>query len=84
MKGHFALGLLLLEMACTQPTGAAVIPNVPFLPKERLTDQPEVELDCTPPSTLFKTKGGVEICVHPTESWMQKALDMLKKHFQQG
>ncbi|XP_032892381.1 C-C motif chemokine 4-like [Amblyraja radiata] len=84
MKGHLVLGLLLLELAHIRLAGSAAVPTVPFLSEERPIDGPKVELKCIAPSVLFKTKGGVEICVEPSETWMQKALDALKKRFQQG
>uniref|UniRef100_UPI00398E41B5 C-C motif chemokine 8-like n=1 Tax=Pristiophorus japonicus TaxID=55135 RepID=UPI00398E41B5 len=84
MKGYLALGLLLLNMACVRPTDAAAIQSISLVPEERLSDSSVAELVCSPPAVLFKTKGDLEICVDPKEIWMQKALSILKKRFEQS
>ncbi|XP_067834699.1 C-C motif chemokine 18-like [Heptranchias perlo] len=84
MKGYFTLVPLLLEMALTRTNDAAAIQSNPLVPEERLIDSSKEELTCLPSGVLFKTKGGLEICVDPQEMWIQKALDLLKKQFQQS
>ncbi|XP_067906127.1 C-C motif chemokine 18-like isoform X3 [Heterodontus francisci] len=84
MKSYLALGLLLLDMSCIRPTDTAAIQSNPSMPEKELTDSSTTVLVCPTPGVLFKTTGGLQICMDPKEMWMQKALDILKKRFQQG
>ncbi|XP_078399058.1 C-C motif chemokine 18-like [Cetorhinus maximus] len=83
MKGYLTLGLL-LGLVWIRVIDAAAIQSNPSTPEEGLTDSSKTALDCPPPAILFETTGGLEICVDPKELWMQKALDILKKRFQQS
>ncbi|XP_067906126.1 C-C motif chemokine 18-like isoform X2 [Heterodontus francisci] len=60
------------------------IQSNPSMPEKELTDSSTTVLVCPTPGVLFKTTGGLQICMDPKEMWMQKALDILKKRFQQG
>ncbi|XP_060694293.1 C-C motif chemokine 18-like [Hemiscyllium ocellatum] len=82
MKAYLLVGLLLLAMVWIRASHAAVIHST-LLPEEGHTDSSKAMPDCSLPGVLFKTTGGLEICVDPKELWMQKALDILKKRFRQ-
>ncbi|XP_038663121.1 C-C motif chemokine 18-like [Scyliorhinus canicula] len=76
MKYYLHIGIL-LGMFWIRITDAAAIPE------EGLTDSSKAAHDCPPPAVLFKTTGGLEICVDPKGMWMQKALGILKKRFEE-
>ncbi|XP_020369000.1 C-C motif chemokine 18-like [Rhincodon typus] len=80
MKDYLLVGLLLLDIV--RISHAAEIQSA-LTPEEGHTDSSKAMPDCSPPGVLFKTTGGLEICVDPKELWMQKALDILKKQFRQ-
>ncbi|XP_048402991.1 C-C motif chemokine 18-like [Stegostoma tigrinum] len=80
MKDYLLVGLLLLDIVWI--SHGAAIQSI-LVPEEGHTDSSKAMPDCSSPGVLFKTTGGLEICVDPKELWMQKALDILKKQFQQ-
>ncbi|XP_078068153.1 C-C motif chemokine 18-like [Mustelus asterias] len=83
MKCYLHIGLL-LTMIWIKVSDPAAIWSNSSMPEEGLTDSSKTARDCASPAVLFKTTEGLEICVDPKELWMQKALGILKKRFEQS